>query len=562
MFRNFLWQVMSVVCLVAATAGAQFTGDHHDHPLGDDFVESGSRLRFQSGDRWQRTASNGSGLGQGDPTTLTWGIVPDGTQIVAFVSNEVDGRSDLNSYLDEKFGDRSAWLPLFEGVFDRWSELSGLSYVYEARDDGRSIQEANSHPGVLGVRADIRIAGHVVGDGPLLAYSHFPDRGDIVFDTGDGFDVDPGALLFRNLVAHEHGHGLGLYHTVSNDSRALMQPFVSPAFDGPQFDDILGVQRSYGDALEKKGGNDSVAKAHFLGSLATQQKLSIGTDVFLTRVFPEQTDFVSIDDDSDIDVYAFEVTSPQNVSLWLRPMGPTYLEGPQQGTQTVLNTSALNDLALELLDSSGSVIGLSTSGEIGEEERIEDVLLTPGQRYFARITGADNAAQMYRLDVGDLTVAEPGDFDANGFLDVADIEALSDAVRSESNDLRFDVNGDQQVDADDRVVWVNDLKKTYFGDSNLDGEFNSSDLVIGFSAGEFEDDIPLNSTWATGDWNGDLEFGTGDLVLAFQADGFEKGRRPNIGLQSVPEPKVPFALMVLLASWRIRRQMVRTERKS
>ena len=54
------------------------------------------------------------------------------------------------------------------------------------------------------------------------------------------------------------------------------------------------------------------------------------------------------------------------------------------------------------------------------------------------------------------------------------------------------------------------------GDSNDDGIFNSSDLTFVFQAGEFEDDIDGNSTFAEGDWNGDGDFTTADFVLAFQ----------------------------------------------
>lgn len=58
------------------------------------------------------------------------------------------------------------------------------------------------------------------------------------------------------------------------------------------------------------------------------------------------------------------------------------------------------------------------------------------------------------------------------------------------------------------------------GDSNRDGIFNSSDLVLVFQAGEFEDDLVGNSTFEEGDWDGDGDFTTRDLVLAFQSDNF------------------------------------------
>jgi hypothetical protein len=37
----------------------------------------------------------------------------------------------------------------------------------------------------------------------------------------------------------------------------------------------------------------------------------------------------------------------------------------------------------------------------------------------------------------------------------------------------FDVNGDAGVDQQDLHIWVKDLKSTWFGDANLDGEFNA-----------------------------------------------------------------------------------------
>ncbi len=129
-----------------------------------------------------------------------------------------------------------------------------------------------------------------------------------------------------------------------------------------------------------------------------------------------------------------------------------------------------------------------------------------------------------------------GDFNANGMLDAADIDLLSEEIRRGSHQPEFDLNGDQLVDSSDRFVWVKDskLKFTYFGDVNLDGQFNTSDLVAIFQAGEYEDDVAMNSSWATGDWNGDTEFGTADLVLAFQDGGFEQG--PRGAAAAVPEP--------------------------
>ena len=63
------------------------------------------------------------------------------------------------------------------------------------------------------------------------------------------------------------------------------------------------------------------------------------------------------------------------------------------------------------------------------------------------------------------------------------------------------------------------------GDSNLDGIFNSTDLIVVFQAGEYEDGIANNSSWGTGDWNGDGEFDTADLVYAFQAGTYSRAAK-------------------------------------
>ncbi|MCA9214817.1 MAG: hypothetical protein KDB27_17220 [Planctomycetales bacterium] len=73
--------------------------------------------------------------------------------------------------------------------------------------------------------------------------------------------------------------------------------------------------------------------------------------------------------------------------------------------------------------------------------------------------------------------------------------------------------------------WSDVLNPLKPGDANGDGVFNSSDLVAAFIAGEFEDDIPGNSTFEEGDWNGDGDFTTADLVTAFQHNTYSSNAR-------------------------------------
>ena len=91
---------------------------------------------------WLTTAS-GSRSGNGDPITLTWSIVPDGTNVPSNTGESL-GPSDLISFLDTTFGSdpnesdltQRPWFHFFSDSFDRWSELSSATYVYEPNDDG------------------------------------------------------------------------------------------------------------------------------------------------------------------------------------------------------------------------------------------------------------------------------------------------------------------------------------------------------------------------------------------------------------------------------------------
>ncbi|MCA9199290.1 MAG: hypothetical protein KDA87_17210 [Planctomycetales bacterium] len=146
------------------------------------------------------------------------------------------------------------------------------------------------------------------------------------------------------------------------------------------------------------------------------------------------------------------------------------------------------------------------------------------------LTGAQIKAHFEAALVGG---GVEGDFNGDGQLTATDIDLLTAAVGS--GDVAFDLTGDGQVNEADRSRWVNELKSTYFGDANLDGEFSSADFVAVFTAGEYEDAVAGNSTWAEGDWNGDGDFTSGDFVAAFSAGGYEIG--PRGGVAAVPEPQ-------------------------
>ena len=127
-----------------------------------------------------------------------------------------------------------------------------------------------------------------------------------------------------------------------------------------------------------------------------------------------------------------------------------------------------------------------------------------------------------------------GDFNGDGALGIEDLSTLTTAIQSASVDTQYDLDGSGVIDLADRQYWVSDIKKTWVGDSNLDGAFDSGDLIAAFSGGEYEDGVAGNSTWSTGDWDGDREFDSSDLIAAFSDGGYDAGPRASLGSSDIP----------------------------
>jgi hypothetical protein len=456
---------------------------------------------FRLTSRWTTTATDGTGIAQGDPITITWSLAPDGT---TFSGAAGGGQSDLIGFLDNILGagaggsdfTQRPWFPLIDESFNRIGELSGATYVYEPNDDG-AVHSSGASRGILGVRGDVRIAGKFLdGNSGVLAFNFFPNNGDMTLDTGDAnFYRNPASDFrrLRNIIMHEHGHGLGLSHVESTGSRFLMEPFLDTVIDGPQLDDILGIQRGYGDALEKSNngaGNDTAANASSLGSVGDGQTIS---------------------------------------------RGPTYNEGPQNGSQSPLDSSSLSNLSLALFDTDGtSILQDSSSSPIGEPELIEGFSLDAGE-YFLRVTGAQNNVQLYEIAVSATSVATEvdADFTDDGLYDCADIDSLVAEVVAGTNDSDFDLNGDGVVSEADVTQWLADAGAINLasgnpylpGDANLSGAVDVSDFNT-WNANRFTN-VPA---WCSGDFNASGVVDVSDFNL------WNTNRFQQSDAAAVPEP--------------------------
>lgn len=425
-------------------ASAAHSHEHDEHDVLDVLhsEDTADSFRFGSSSltpnppfngRWSFTSAGSTGS-LGSPATLTWSVVPDGTALPGnFVSASgsaggVNTPSDLISFLDSIHPadngspggadlTQRSWWHLMNSAFNRWDELSGVKYTYEPNDS--SANALGTASGQAGVRGDHRIGGHSL-DGQtsptFLAFNFYPNNSDMVIDTDEinrWSNSTNNHRLFRNMMMHEIGHGLGMNHISSSSAGLfLMQPFLASGFDGPQFDDILGAHRLYGDKFEESGGNDTYQNATPIvelldGLLQAGQTLSVGTDADDIQVAPGDTDFVSIDDDSDSDYFKFSITGPQTVNISLTPKGPTYQEAAQGGTLQSYASAARNDLVLTLFDSDGTTILETANNTLAgfSEEITSRHLSTPGD-YYIRVTGLTvDQPQFFQLDV--TAVPEP-----------------------------------------------------------------------------------------------------------------------------------------------------------
>lgn len=142
-----------------------------------------------------------------------------------------------------------------------------------------------------------------------------------------------------------------------------------------------------------------------------------------------------------------------------------------------------------------------------------------------------------------------GDVDGDNVLSGRDIGMLQDGWRHFR--LLPDLNADQLHDVADVHHWVKNLANTWYGDANLDGQFDSRDLIQVFDEGRYGLRTYSQRGWHQGDWNSDGHFDSADLVLALQDGGYDQGTR---AVQPVPEPSGIWSIVLgLLVIMRRRR---------
>ncbi len=380
--------------------------------------------------RWSNTILGGN-TALGSPTTVTYSFPSDA---LGGISGGQTTQNQLNAKMVQWFGSVANGKARFRVVFDRWEALSGLRYVETSDDDAGWFMG-----GALGFRGEIRIVSIVIDGGSnTLAFNFFPPNGDMVLDAADAFgSFNDDYLFFRNVVAHEAGHGFGLLHVCPTLGTKIMEPQISTAYDGPRHDDVRAVQAQYGDTIEN---NDTFATATDLGVLPSF--------VAITNL--------SINSQTDPDILRFVAPAIEGaVDIVATPIGFQYDSSPQNGnctTGNIIDSLLVQDLALDVLAGDGvTVLATSNSAGLGGVERVLGHALAPGASRFVRVRSVGlgslgNQTQMYRLDINPAAPAPcPGDANGDDAVNFLDLNIVLGQFGQSGSGLAGDVTGDGVV---------------------------------------------------------------------------------------------------------------------
>jgi hypothetical protein len=255
-------------------------------------------------------------------------------------------------------------------------------------------------------------------------------------------------------------------------------------------------------------------------------------------------DLGDVDGDGDLDAwFGRGSASPDHGDrLYLNDGNGNFTDSGQK-----LNTSSTGDVALGDLDGDGDLDAYLANGHQQGGNIPDRIWMNDGKGTFT-----DSGQRLGRSNGRSV---ELGDVDADGDLDavvangttlfgiarqpnviwlnngsgvfVVDQELGNTATTSVA---LGDVDRDGDLDAffanlgDNNQLWLN--TQPIAGDADRNGVFDSGDLIVVFQAGQYEDDVPGNSTWSEGDWNNDGDFDTADLIVAFQQGKYVASAMP------------------------------------
>jgi Matrixin/Bacterial pre-peptidase C-terminal domain/PKD domain len=364
-----------------------------------------SPVEMLAGDRFNldNVVWTGNGLqssnGNAARANLTMSFPADGTTWGAGPT----GPNSLRARFTTMFGagNEDRGFELIRQAFAGWERYNGLVFS-EVADNNSAL---DNNVARQSTRGDIRVGG--ISDAGaasqgVLAYNFFPNGGgdmtfiDQQFTAGLMANPNNNYRYFRNVVAHELGHGIAFAHVVPCSQTKLMEPQASSAFEMVQIDDRRGAGGAYGD---RYSGNNSAANARDLGDLTSPSVRSV-----IERDL--STNGSSGPNGTNTDWFRFTLGSTQNVVITVQPTGGTYSGGSQtsgcNGSTTSLVATQAGNLNVELRSGAtgGTILQSAASAAAGSAETITANNLAAGT-YFVRVVdvgpNANQTVQLYDL---------------------------------------------------------------------------------------------------------------------------------------------------------------------
>ncbi len=492
--RSFLKRSLITLTLIASTTFTQaWIGTH----------------------RVNETSTDGVTV-QGDPMTVTWSIVPDGTFVFHSSALDADLYSNFIAHMDANFSvpvadqdpddlTQRPWFTPLKESFDAFAIKSGITYVYVhenniAADSDTGTDLEPHAPGIPGKRGDSRICGTPTQGYLALSFggpsSNSDLHGNVVFKTTDR-SWNTGTL--ESICSHENMHSVGFHHAFVSGGGTLS--FYSS--NGPQFDDLLGLHHNYGDFNEKSGGNDTVSTATDLGSLSTGGYLGVGLDLnegdTYTTIAPTDVDFVSIDSNTDTDVFKFSLTQGQNVILKVSPRGYDYDWDVNTSYRYNISAKVHSNLSFRVLDASGNELYDVSNAAIGLNESVQP-FLSAGD-YYVEVRGSsvlefgfnEIPTQFYALEVSTAPVAYAQSIKVakNSFKEITLTSSLSSSsfiVDTQPSHGTLSGTAPDLIYTPDADYQGADSFTFYVSDSGLD----SAPVTVNIDVVDFADFVTIN----------------------------------------------------------------------
>jgi Matrixin/Dockerin type I domain len=400
------------------------------------------------GSRFQNSSSR---WGSGQKVTLYYSFPPDGTTLGGQPQQENSNFMHQRWSDPSAFGSEQAWKDLFAQAFDSWGQITGNTYI-EIADDGASwpnslgpFNDSSQNPAnpVSLKRGDIRIVSSI-DDGPsgVLAFNFLPAQGgDMHLDSADltssaYLSSTNNFRLLRNVVVHEHGHGLGILHECPSNNHAIMQPFITTFFDGALLDDRLAGYAKHNDRLDP---NNSIAAATDLNAIG------FSTGPMFTLALVAITN-------NDSDFYSFTIGLPSVIDISVVPQGSTYNSGPQLpggacSSGTPFSAKSQADLLFTVFDPNQFALITINDKTAGFTEFRSNINLPDPGTYTIRVNSvAGFSPQEYNLFLTLNGGQVVGDINGDGFVNGTDLGVL---LASWGPDTFADLNGDGIVDGSD-----------------------------------------------------------------------------------------------------------------